>query len=161
MGTRLRISLYRTCIILITIIHVFILAGSELRELSEECTCLGYTKIYECAVVGDAIGTTVWQGTAFNCEVGMVINLVHDRFTSAAGAFGSCNDQAIVARSLRVENNRYISQLRVIVSDNLIGKSIKCANDDGVTTTTVGTKLITLTTGKQNLHVVHVHEYTD
>ena len=121
------------------------------------CTCLGYPQTYVCAVVGEPGGTTVWQGSAFNCTSGE-ISLFHDRYESDEGALGDCNNGDIVGRSLRavssIDNNNstvtsYVSQLSVTVSSNIIGKSIECVHDDGTTQTPtiVGHSTITATTG--------------
>ena len=76
-----------------------------------------------------------------------MINLLHSQFASASGAFGSCNNGAIAARNLRIENNQYISQLNVTVDGNMIGETIECAYDDGGTTNIIGTNVITATSG--------------
>ena len=118
------------------------------------CACLGYPQTYVCAVVGEPGGTTVWQGSAFNCTSGE-ISLFHDRYESDGGDFGYCNNGDIVGRSLRAVSSSnftmtsYVSQLSVIVSSNTIGKSIECVHDDGTTQTPtiVGHSTITATTG--------------
>ena len=123
---------------------------SELKLITSDCTCPGYTQVYECIVVGDFVGTTVWQGTALNCEVGTVINLLHSEFISQEGAFGNCNDGGIVGCSLRIENNRYTSQLGVVVTNDMSGETIECVYDNGATTTEIGNYSINLTsTGNQ------------
>jgi hypothetical protein len=44
---------------------------------------------------------------------------------------GVCNNGAIVARSLSVEGNNYTSQLDVIVTPDIVGKSVECLHDSG------------------------------
>ena len=119
-----------------------------MKAISDNCTCLNYTKTFECEIIGSPIGATVWRGTAFDCEVDTVINLLHNQFTTPTGAFGSCNNGAIVAQSLRVENNRYVSELNVAITSDVIGESIECVHDDGGVTTVIGQSLITPTVGK-------------
>ena len=122
---------------------------SELRKVtSSDCACPDDDQIYECTVVGDLGGITVWHGTAFNCEISAnLINLLHSQFISEEGAFGNCNGGAIRGKSLRIENNRYISQLVVTLSSDMNGKTIKCVYDNGRTTTLIGNYSINLTTG--------------
>lgn len=99
--------------------------------------------------MGELGGITVWHGTAFNCDVGAdSINLLHSQFVSEEGAFGNCNGGAIRGKSLRIENNRYISQLVVTLSSDMNGETIKCVYDNGRTTTLIGNYSIDLTTGK-------------
>ena len=78
---------------------------------------------------------TVWKGTAFNCvERNNEILLIHRRF-GLDGAFGTCNNGTIIAQGIGVENDSYTSQLSIIVSSDVIGKSIECVYDDYVNTT--------------------------
>ena len=72
-------------------------------------------------------GATIWKGTAFDCPLNdHELVLLHSRFTSANGAFGVCNNGAIVARSLSVEGNNFTSQLSITVSLDIAGKTIMC-----------------------------------
>ena len=86
--------------------------------------------------MGKPGGYTVWQGTAFDCSSG--IALFHGRFTSDEGAYGECNNGAIIGQSLRAENDTYTSQLNVKVSSDMIGNSIECVYDSGTSTITLG-----------------------
>ena len=97
--------------------------------------------------MGRSEGFTVWQGSALNCSSNE-ITLLHRRFTSVEGtALGICNQGSIIGRSLRVENGSfYTSQLRVTVSSEVIGKSIRCLHDD-TNTALVGELIIDRTTG--------------
>ena len=97
--------------------------------------------------MGGLGGITVWRGTVFNCEVGAEINLLHSQFVLEQGAFGNCNSGTIRGKSLRIENNRYISQLSVTLSDDMSGETIECVYDDGMTTTIIGNYSINLITG--------------
>ena len=100
--------------------------------------------------MGDLSGITVWRGTAFSCALGAEINLLHAQFVSTEGAFGNvnCSGGAIRGRSLRIENDRYISQLSVTpLSSDIDGKTIECSYDDGRTVTVIGNHSINLSTG--------------
>ena len=75
----------------------------------------------------------MWQGAqVFDCpDFFNEILLPHNNFGSSA--MGECNAGSIVGRSLRAEGNCYTSQLTVEYSENLNGKNITCAHDDGFT----------------------------
>lgn len=95
------------------------------------CACPGSTLMYECTVMGSHGGTTIWTGSALNCPSSSnEISLFHTRFTSY-GTYDSCNNGSIVAGSLSVEDNLYISQLNVTITSNILGKTIGCGYDGG------------------------------
>ena len=91
----------------------------------------------------------MWEGTAFNCSNTQdEIRLRHTKFLDEHGAYGACNDGAIEGKSLGVEGGRYTSQLVVMVSSKLVGKSIMCVSDDGQYETQVDSATITITEGQ-------------
>ena len=110
-----------------------------------ECTCPGYTSIYECTVFGGA--ATVWKGTVFDCpSTNNEVILFHGiNFTSQ-----TCNNKVITGRVIMVENGAYTSQLTVRVSTEMNGSIIECAHDTGITTPVIGSLLLTITTGVYN-----------
>ena len=75
----------------------------------------------------------MWQGAqVFDCpDFSNEILLRHNNFDSSV--MGECNAGSIVGRSLRVDGNRYTSQLTIEYSESLNGKNITCAHDDGFT----------------------------
>ena len=77
--------------------------------------------------MGEPRGITVWTGTAFDCLINKIA-LLHSRFSD--GTFGVCNDGAIVARSLSVEDSSYISQLNVTITPEIAGKTIVCVHNN-------------------------------
>ena len=84
----------------------------------------------ECNITGG--GATVWQGTIFDGCQDIKITLRHSEFTSGIVLQQSCRTrQPIVGRSISVANESFISQLLVIFNDDLIGKTIECANESG------------------------------
>ncbi len=95
------------------------------------CDCLDQTLTYECTVMGDFAGATVWTGTALNCPRGDIY-LSHWDFSDQYGMNSSCNctNGAIVAESLSVQDNLYTSQLNVTVSHNVAQKTIVCTYID-------------------------------
>ena len=109
---------------------------------------------YTCTVTG--LGNTLWNGSAFDC--GHIINeiiLRHSQFTVSAGhgTFGECNNGAIVARSIGVTNNRYISELNVTVSANLHNRTVQCIKLYS-SLRVIGKSTITVVTGKlQELYI--------
>ena len=83
---------------------------------------------YTCNIAGG--GTTLWEGTAFDCPSRFnEILLRHSLFGLGppGPASGLCNDGAIAARSIGVEDNNFISELNVTVSTNLHDKTIQCS----------------------------------
>ena len=116
----------------------------------EGCICPRKSLTFECTVLGEHGGTTVWQGSVFNCT-SHEISLFHNVYGSTEGAYGECGD--IVGRSLRVTtdcNNAtgyYVSQLTIPVSSDTAEKTIECVYDDDTTPTSVGQVTITATTG--------------
>ena len=106
------------------------------------CTCEGYNQVYECRVTGS--GVTVWRGSAFNCPA--LGNEITSRFDIEITL--TCNSGAIVGRTIRAENDIYISQLTVSVSAEVIGGNISCFHDiPGAALNLIGSSRLTLTTG--------------
>ena len=119
--------------------------GNRLHLRGNHCNCPGDTLTFECSVVGESYGITIWRGSALGkCEV-QEISLRHDRFTELMGARESCNNNSIVGQSLGVENRRYSSQLNVTATLDKIGKTIECAYYNITESNTVGLLNITLT----------------
>ena len=105
--------------------------------------CLGKNLTLECTVHGDEGDSTVWQGTAFSGCNNDEITLIHNRF-GREGASGVCNGGAISGRIVRVESNSsYISQLKVAITAEMVGKNIICNRDNGtIYTVTIGRYVI-------------------
>ena len=85
--------------------------------------------------MGTRGGTTVWNGTAFDC-IEKEISLLHVRFQKPNRDFGACNNGAIRGESIGVDGNNYTSQLNVTVTPNVAGKIISCAYDNTSSTVT-------------------------
>ena len=111
-----------------------------------DCTCLGYTQIFECTVFGG--GFTIWHGTAFsNCQQNE-IQLRHSIYTTSQ-ATGQCNGREIVAESVGVSENCYISRLNVSIGPEIVNETIECAHSDTKhVTTSIGQRTLNLTQGK-------------
>lgn len=103
--------------------------STGLRLVStSECDCLDQTLTYECTVTGSPGGATVWTGSALNCPSGEIV-LLHRHFTNPDGTIRTCDNGAIVAQSLSVQNNLYTTQLNITVTQNIIRKNITCIYD--------------------------------
>ena len=67
----------------------------------------------------------------------------------STGTLKTCNNGAIVGRSLRVEDNSsYTSQLNVTVSSDMFGESIECAHvPNAIDVIVIGFSILSTTTG--------------
>jgi hypothetical protein len=86
---------------------------------------LGQNVTYECVASGGSF--TVWAGSAFMCQAGE-ITLRHVGFLDRVG---ECNGGAIIGRGISTTNTNYTSYLYVVLSSELIGRSISCSLDNG------------------------------
>ena len=91
--------------------------------------CPGEILILHCTVIGGPGGTTIWNGTAFDCRSKGII-LFHN--SGLSGTVGECNNGDIVGQRVSQRNNSYTSQLNVTVSRDMDGKTIMCTYDDGM-----------------------------
>ena len=76
----------------------------------------------------------MWAGTAFMCQ-GEEISLRHVRFLDSIGA---CNNGAIVAQGVSIENNHYTSRINVTLNSELVGRNVTCSLDDGINLNPIG-----------------------
>ena len=97
---------------------------SRIFQLSD-CTCVGYVQTFECVVFG--VGITIWQGIGFDFPC--VIQLRHSQYNNSR-AIGDCNDGAIIASSVGVLGDRYISQLNVTITQEMTNETIECMHED-------------------------------
>ena len=110
--------------------------------------CPGCELVVECTITDG--GATVWQGTIFDDCQNEKITLRHSQFTSGIAFRESCGTrQPIVGRSVSIADRSFISQLLVNISEDLIGKTIECANESGQI---VGRKQIDTPSGKHNTY---------
>ena len=121
-------------------------AENEFKSQAQsDCICPGSLINYQCSIAGG--GTTVWRGTAIQCSgLNKHIPLRHSNFNASEKPYGECNNGAITARAIGAVDNRYISQLNVTVSRELINKTVECVYDGG-TEEVVGSDVIPVTTG--------------
>ena len=103
---------------------------NELRVISS-CLCPGCELVVECTVTGDG-AATIWQGTIFDGCLNEIVTLRHSGFISGIMFQESCGArEPVVVRSVSVANGSFTSQLLVNISEDLLGRTIKCANDSG------------------------------
>ena len=90
--------------------------------------------------------------------VTLVLSLVHILYNSTElhviCAYGECNNGAIKAQGIRIQNGTYISQLNVSVNTDMIGRSIECFEDTIYSTLLLVGSAIISTSGK-DIKVLH------
>ena len=104
--------------------------------------------MFQCAVFGG--GVTVWNSTSFDCHGQGRINEIRLRHSDFGDnvdspAFGSCNHGAVIAQSVEVLNNCYISHLIVTVGKEMINGTIECSYDSLRERVTIGQKSLLVT----------------
>ena len=100
---------------------------SDLEDAGRQFACPEEVVNYTCTVVDTNIplAFTLWRGTTlFTCPGSQII-LIHLSF-STSGASDSCNNGAITAESVGVEDNCFTSRLMVTVSPTLNETTIEC-----------------------------------
>ena len=124
-----------------TIIIIIIVALGVMQNFfrydheSNTCNCIGDTLTFECTIMTGR--GTIWRGSAFNCDSSgneiILLNSSDDDET--------CNGGMITGQVIRREGNNYTSQLNVVFSSDLIGRTIECASDNGSQITVFNTIL--------------------
>ena len=133
--------------------------GLHLLDTFERCLCPGDSLTYQCTVMGEPGGITVWMGSAFNCT-SHDIQLFHSDYQSTEGAHGDCGD--IVGHSVRTNIHttngvnstaviHYTSQVTVPINSETMGRIIECIYDDGVAAILVGREEVNITMGIKNI----------
>ena len=123
---------------------------SSLENNASRVACLGDTVSFDCCVKNGS--STVWGGTAFthdglSCSNDDII-LLHSRFVNSDYNISySCLNGAIVAKSLRIEEDCYCSQLNVTINSmsNLhTVLNIQCMHDNGTYESSVANFSVTI-----------------
>ena len=90
-------------------------AAKNSLTLKSNCVCPGHSLIIaECTVKGRFSDTTVWEGSAVDCNSSRnEIILLHSLFGSNASirADTECNNKSIQTQGTQVEGNYYTSQI--------------------------------------------------
>ena len=133
--------------------------GLQLLDASNRCLCPGDSLTYECTIVGESGGSTVWMGSVLNCT-GQEISLFHGDYESTKGAHDGCG--GVVGQSVRSyvgvnttnDNSTtvtlYTSRLTVPINSGTVGRTIECLYDDGAIATLVGRQTVNITIGIKN-----------
>ena len=81
----------------------------------------------------------MFQGEFLDCSSSNEIVLLHSRFKNMTASV-ICNDGKVRGYSLSANDSEpcYTSQLQVMVSPDIIGRSITCTYDDGTTAEEIG-----------------------
>ena len=104
-----------------------------------DCICPRDTVTYECTVIGNYGGFSLWIGDFFRCSSGkQIIELLHSHDGTVTFNDQTCNNGEVVGRIVRVENGSFISQLNVTLTNNTAGRTIECANDNGTSIRRIG-----------------------
>ena len=107
------------------------------------CACPGEVLTYICTAEGT--GNTIWRGSLFDCP-NNEIALRHSLFASNS-AIGSCNNGAVVGRSVGVESNHFTSELLVTVRSEFNNKTVICIHDSAMGLIMIGTSTININEG--------------
>ena len=122
----------------------------SLENNASQVACLGDNVSFDCCVKNGT--STVWGGTAFthdglSCSNDDII-LLHSRFdNSDYNVSYSCLNGAIVAKSLRIEEDCYCSQFNVTINSmsNLhTVLNIQCRHDNGIHESSVANFSVTI-----------------
>ena len=105
---------------------VYLKGNHEFREDSG-CRCIGSNVTLQCKVVGNS-GWITWTGSALDCSYsGNEITFSFPDSFLGGRATKTCNSGEIIGQTLPVKNNNvYLSQLNVILSSYLIGRTVRC-----------------------------------
>lgn len=120
-------------------------AKARLSALYDGCACPGNVVVYECTVQGGL--STVWRGSAFDCNDNNNIIILHHVWFGTETAVGECNNNNIVGRGLRTENSSFTSRLYVTICPQFNNKTIECTIHEGSTLTSIGSYTLNVTTG--------------
>ena len=146
-----------SCIIWQKVLVYFIVTLADFRTVSSSLennasrvACLGDTVSFDCCVKNGS--STVWGGTAFthdglSCSKHEIV-LLHSRFDNSDYNISySCLNGAIVAKSLRIEEDCYCSQFNVTINSmsNLhTVLNIQCRHDNGTYESSVANFSVTI-----------------
>ena len=83
-------------------------------------------------------------------SAGCEVTLFHSSFGIPGATRSVCNNGAVAGYNIGVENNCYTSQLDILVSPQLNGRTVQCIIDDVVTNTVIDTSTLFITTSKDD-----------
>ena len=85
-------------------------------------------------------GYTIWNSTLFDCS-NQKICLRHSRYSGMdSSAYGECNQGSVIAKSIGIYHQYYISQLIITIEEEMVNRTIQCSgyNLIGTSTTIIG-----------------------
>lgn len=99
--------------------------------------CEGFSLVLECSTKRTM--STVFKGNLMNCSSSEIV-LLHSRFNSSNGTDGKCNNEKVLGQSLPTDDltNCYTSLLCIMVTPDMIGKTVSCSQDNGTTVNKIG-----------------------
>ena len=110
---------------------------------TRDCICPGMSVVsFQCSTVGP--GNTLWQGTALQ-SCGII--LPHRQFGELGEPYEECKDGEIVAYGVNSSDNTYISQLDVLVNDELRNKTVECIYNNGNNERSIGSMALAVRIG--------------
>ncbi len=108
-----------------TYMYAVDIASASATSTFQAILCPGDVLTTECATMGGS--ATGWRGTAFQCAyVGDGILLRHSQFGRPHNYILTYNNGAVIAQSLGVVNDSYISQLNITASLELNNTTVEC-----------------------------------
>ena len=124
------IKLQQSTIAIIALLSISVGFSVQQKLSLSGCICPGGTLTLECGIEGS--GTTVWKGNFIrDCSGSTEIPFRHiNDFTQLSQI---CNNGAITAKALGVNNNIYTSQISINMTmiPLVNGSTVTCAHDDG------------------------------
>ena len=101
-----------------------------------------FNLLLECSI--ERATSTVFHGNLLNCSSSHdEIVLLHNRFNQESQNV-TCNNGKVLGQSLPVNDseNCYTSLLCIMVTPDMVGKTVRCTRDNGTTTVEIGNYLI-------------------
>ena len=113
--------------------------------------------IYECSIMGGFGGSTIFRGkpSPFADCTGNpnLLSLPHSQFDhESQDVIRTCNDDAVIGRSISIQNGTYTSQLSITITSELLGDTIQCIHNNGRSLSEVGSSRIN-NTGIDTIHL--------
>ena len=124
--------------LLIVVCPLDCIPSFKLSNMSMEA-CLGFNLLLECIIEGPM--STVFHGNLMNCSnSNNEIALLHSRFNQG----GTCNNGKVLGQGLPINDseNCHTSLLCIMVTPDMIGKTVGCTRDNGTTTVEIGNYLV-------------------
>jgi hypothetical protein len=106
------------------------------------CVCVNQNLMFNCSINGT--GITEWSGTAIDCSDGLLLR--HIKFLDVNGTMKSCGQ--ITARSIRVDNGCYSSQLTATATAAQNNTYVRCIHRLNEEQNLIGAVSLTVISGE-------------